>query len=597
MIPAASGRVVLAPESWITLLVLVALVIALVREVTQPAVAVLAAALVLMLIGIVTPEQALAGFSNEAPVTVAALLVLARAVAVSGIMQPLIAMLFGTATGPRLLARLTFPIASLSALINNTTLVAISVPAVLELSTRRSIRPSQLLIPVSYAAVLGGVITTVGTSTNLTVSGLLREAGMEPLTLFELTPVGLPIALAGCAVLSLAAGRLLPSRGERAPQPDALRHFAVTMRVRRGGPADGRTVEEAGLRHLEGVFLVEIDRRGDTLAPVGPDAILLGGDVLSFVGRVDDIVDLQRMAGLESTENRQIDQLGGGTHQFYEVVVGNDLQLVGRTLREVGFRARYRAAVLAMHRSGHRVEGKLGNVPLRMGDTLLVLSDGSFADRYRDAPDFLVVAPRQGLSPTQPRKVRTVVLIAAGFMILVGTGLVPILHGAVLAALLVVATGVLTVRQAREAVDLNIVVLIAAAFGIGAAVDASGLGSAAAGGLAQLFGPLGPTGALVGTLLATMLLTEVISNNAAAVLMFPIAIATASNFGVDPRPLVVAVALGASLSFLTPIGYQTNLMVFSLGQYRFSDFFRVGILLNVLVVAMLLALVPVFFPL
>ena len=394
----------------------------------------------------------------------------------------------------------------------------------------------------------------------------------------------------------LVAGRLLPNRVAAEPTQGDLRHFAVAMRVRDDGPARQRTVEEAGLRHLKGVFLVEIDRGGRVLAPVSPDEVLLAGDVLSFVGRIEDIVDLQRTPGLESTENRQISQLGGGSHEFYEVVIGSTLDLVGRSIREIGFRARYAAAVLAIHRSGHRVDAKLGDVRLRMGDTLLVLAAGSFRERFRDHPDFLVIAPRQGISPTQPRHAGLILATGAGFVVLVGSGLVPMLQGALSVAILLVATGVISLRQARDALDLNIVLLIAAGFGLGAAVEQSGLGASLAGLLVDLLNPLGPIGALAGVLIATMLVTELITNQAAAVLMFPVAVATADIFGVDARPFVMSVALGASLSFLTPIGYQTNLMVFGLGQYRFSDFFRVGLPLNVLVIVLSLVLIPLAFP-
>jgi di/tricarboxylate transporter len=587
----------MAVEGWITLAVVTALVVALVREFVQPALAVLGATVFLMLIGVITPQEAFAGFSNEAPIAVGALLIFARAVGLSGVMQPVVSTLFGRAGGRVLLARLVYPIAGLSAFMNNTTLVAMSVPAVLDLSQRRRLPPSRFLMPVSYAAILGGVITTVGTSTNLTVSGLLREAGMEPLSLFELTPIGLPIAAVGCLIIALFAGRLLPDRHASSPDLDELRHFAVTMRVVPRGPADRRTVDQAGLRHLSGVFLVEIDRGGRRIAPVAPDEVLEGGDVLSFVGRVDDVVDLQRTAGLESTEGRQIAQLGGGSHEFYEVVISNSLGLVGRTMREIGFRARYGAAVIAVHRAGHRLGGKLGDVRLRMGDTLLVLADAGFYDRFRDHPDFLVVAPRHGVSPTQPRKAGIVLAIGIGFILLVGTGLVPILQGAVLAAGLVLLTGVITLRQARDAVDLGIVVLIAAAFGLGTAIETSGLGEAIAGLVVDAAAPLGPIGGVLAMLLATMLLTELVSNNAAAVLMFPIAVATAAGLGMDPRPLVITVALGASLSFLTPIGYQTNLMVFGLGQYRFADYFRLGLPLNLAVIAVVLVVLPLAIPL
>ncbi|MGI8657399.1 MAG: SLC13 family permease [Candidatus Limnocylindria bacterium] len=583
-------------DAWITLGIIVVLIAVMARELIQPAFAILLTTIILMLLGIISPAQAFSGFSNEAPIAVAALLILARAVDVSGVFQPIVRFLFGRATGAWLMARLVLPIAGLSGFVNNTTLVAMSVPPALDLCQRRGLPPSKFLIPISYASVLGGVMTTVGTSTNLTVSGLLASAGMQPLSLFELTPVGLPIALVGCLAIIVLAGRLLPDRSRSDAEISGAREFAFSMRVRAGGPADGTSVDEAGLRHLSGVFLVEIDREGRNIAPVGPDELLAGGDVLTFVGLVDHVVDLQRLPGLESTENRQIDQLGGGTHRFYEVVVADSLNLVGRTLRDAGFRARYGAAVLAIHRSGQRIDAKLGDVQLRLGDTLLVLAGHDFREQFRDGADFLLIAPKQGISPTQSRKAAIVTAIGLGFIGLVGTGTVPILHGALAAAMLLVITNVLTPRQARDAVDLNIVVLIAAAFGLGAAVEQTGLGSAAASILVNGLEPFGPLGALAAVLLATMLLTEMVSNNAAAVLVFPIAVATAAGLGVDPRPFVIVVALGASLSFLTPIGYQTNLMVYGLGNYRFLDFTRMGIPLNLISIAITLAVVPIVFP-
>jgi di/tricarboxylate transporter len=583
-------------EAWITLAVVVSLVVVLARELIPPAVAVLGATIGLLLLGVIDGEQAFAGFSNEAPIVVAALLLLARAVDLSGLLGPVVAWMFGTTQRPRaLLARLVFPVAGLSAFLNNTTLVAMTVPAVLDLSQRRGLPPSRFLIPVSYAAVLGGVITAIGTSTNLTVSGLLRESGMPPLGLFELAPVGIAITVAGCGLMVLLADRLLPDRGSAREALAADRSFTVSMRVMPGGPVDGATVSEAGLRHLKGVFLVEVERDGNRLAPVAPEQTLAGDDLLTFVGRVDDIVDLQRLRGLQTAESRQVDQLGNGGHAFFEAVVG-DHELAGQTLRETGFRGRYGGAVLAIHRAGHRVNAKLGDVRLRMGDTLLVLGDADFRDRWRDTRDFLVIAPVQGVPPTQSRRALPVAVIGLAFVVLTGSGFVPILQGALATALVIVGLRILTMRQAREAVDLDIVLLIAAAFGLGAAVQESGLGAAVAGALLTLFLPLGLVGALAGVLLATMALTELISNNAAAVLLFPVALATAAATGSDPRPFVIAVTYGASLSFLTPIGYQTNLMVYGIGGYRFSDFTRLGIPLNLATIAIGLLLIPVFFP-
>jgi di/tricarboxylate transporter len=585
-------------SAWITLAVLAVMIVVLYTERVPPGPAVLGATVILMLIGVITPEQAFSGFSNEAPIIVACLLIVARAVDVAGIMQPIVTRLFrGADSSTGILSRLLFPLAGISAFINNTTLVAMTVPAVVDISARRNLPASRFLMPVSYAAILGGVVTAIGTSTNLTVSGLLTEAGMRPLGLFEPTAVGLPIALVGVAVLVLLAPRLLP---DRTPVGGALaeggRDFTVSMQVQPRGEADGASVSEAGLRQLQGVFLVEIKRDGRSIAPVGPDERLQGGDLLTFVGRVDNIVDLQRVRGLASTEARQIGSLAGTVHAFYELVVGAGGDLVGQTLKEVDFRARYDAAVIAIHRAGQRVEAKLGDVPLRVGDTLLVLSDPGFRGRWRDRPDFLVIAPLSGISPRQPRRAWLIGAVFLGFILATGSGLVPILQASIAAALIVIATGVLTLRQARDAVDLQIIIMIAAAFGLGAAVSSSGLADTIAGGLVSVMSPLGAIGALAAILVATMALTELLSNNAAAALMFPIGVATALTLGVDARPFVIVIMLGASLSFLTPIGYQTNLMVYGLGGYHFGDYARVGVPLNLITIVLTLTLVPIVFP-
>lgn len=588
----------MSPAAWVTLAVILVVVVAMARELVRPAVAMLGATVLLFLLGIISADEAFAGFSNEAPFVIAALLVVARAVDAAGVMQPIVDALFSRVRGIRaLLARLLFPIAGTSAFLNNTTLVAMTAPAVIEMSSRRRMAASRFLMPVSFAAVLGGVITTVGTSTNLTVSGLLTEAGMDGLGLFELTPVGLPIAVAGCLLLVLIGPWLLPDRGSARDDVEGTgRDFTVTMRVAPGGALDGTSVERAGLRHLQGVFLVEISRGTRSIAPVAPDEVLEGKDELTFVGRVDQVVDLQRLRGLESAENRQIEALAGGGHAFYEVVVGGG-DLAGVTLRESGFRARYGAAVLAIHRAGYRIDAKLGDVRLRLGDTLLVLADAGFRDRWRDRSDFLVVAPLLGTPPPRPRRVWVVGAIGVGFVVATGTGLLPILQASILAALLVLATRTLTVRQARDAIDLQLVVLIAAAFGLGAAVESSGLAEAGATLLTDVVEPFGAIGALAAVLLATVVVTELMSNNAAAVLLFPVAIATAATLGVDPRPFVIGVALSASLSFLTPIGYQTNMLVYALGGYRFTDFARLGAPLTILCLVLQLVLIPLAFPL
>lgn len=584
-------------DAWITLAVVVAVIVTLAREVLPPAAVVLGGSIALLLIGVIDSDQAFAGFSNEAPIVVGCLLILARAVDLSGVLEPVLGRLFGRSSGRPLLARLLFPITGLSAFLNNTTIVAMTVPPVIDLAGRRGISVSRLLIPISYASVLGGVITAIGTSTNLTVSGLLVESGHEPLGLFELTPVGLPLAVAGTLTMVALVTKLLPDHGNADRSlTEEVRQFTVAMRVTPRGPLDGVSVEDGGLRHLQGVFLAQITRDGENVAPVAPEEVLHGGDELLFAGRVDDIVDLQRLRGLEFAEAHQLARLAGDGQAFFEVVIGAESALLGRTIKEIGFRGRYRAAVLAVHRAGQRVDAKIGTIELRVGDTLLILADHDFRRRWRDSRDFLVIAPLSGNPPTRPRKNGVVLGVAGAFLVLSAFELLPLLHTALLAALALIAFRALSLRQARNALDLDVLVLIASAFGLGAAVSTSGLGEVLARLLVQASLPLGAIGALAAVLATTMALTELISNNAAAALVFPLALSVADQLGLDARPFVIAVTMGASLSFLTPVGYQTNLLVYGLGGYRFSDFTRAGAPLNLVTFTLCLLLIPRFFP-
>jgi di/tricarboxylate transporter len=580
-------------EAWLTLAVVVAMLVALAREVAPPAALVLAATVTLLITGVIDETEAFAGFSNPAPLTVAALYVLARGAEKTGLMGPLVARLLGNRprVGRGTLARTLFPAAGISAFINNTPLVAMLIPEVTSWCAKRGISPSRLLLPLSYAAILGGTITVIGTSTNLVVSGLLEESGREPFSLFEITPVGGASALVGLALLVGIVPALLPTRrGAEQALTEEMREFVVEMEVEPSGRLEGASVEDAGLRHLAGVHLVEIERGDRLISPVPPTTLLSGGDRLTFVGQADLVVDLQRTAGLRSAEDKHLLAVESPQHTFFEAVIGASSSLVGRTLIESDFRARFGAAVVAIHRAGSRVRGKLGEVQLRVGDTLLLLADRDFRSRWRESGDFLLVARLGGAPPSATRKAPIVAVTALAVIVLAGFEVLSILQLALLAAAVMIVAQVLTVGEARNAIDLDVIVLIAAAFGVGAAIESTGLAATVAGGLVDLLGPLGELGIVLGVVVATSLLTEVITNNAAAVVIFPIAIAVAAEAGLDPRAMAIAIAVTASSSFLTPLGYQTNTMVYGPGGYRFTDYLRAGIPLNIAVVAVITAM-------
>ncbi len=568
-------------QAWLTLVVVIAMFIAMVRGLAHPAVAILSAVIALLVAGVIDARQAFSGFSNAAPITVAALYVLARAVEDTGILRPLVAAALGEGRGERVsLLRLCFPSAAASAFLNNTPIVAMLMQPVSEWAEARGISPSRFLMPLSFGVILGGVVTTIGTSTNLVVSGLLENAGQAPLGLFEITHVGLPMAVVGILLVAITAPLLLPVRSTpRRDLRSAERDFVVRMVVDPAGPIAGKTVEAAGLRHLEGVFLVEIERGGDPIAPVAPTTVLHVGDNLLFVGQARLILDLRNRAGLVSAETPHLEELETPEHRFFEAVVGANSSLLGRTPKQVGFRGRYQAAIVGVHREGQPVVAKLGEVRLRLGDTLLLLADSSFRERWRDRPDFLVITPLDGgaaPSPVARGKALWVAAIGIGVVVLAGSGLLPILQASLIGAVLLVATGTISARTARDAVEIDVLVVIAASFGLGAAIEASGLAASLGRAIVEVFSGLGWRFVLFGIVAATVLLTEFISNNAAAALMFPIAMATANQVGADPRAFAIAVAISASNSFLTPIGYQTNTMVYGPGGYRFSDYVRLG---------------------
>jgi di/tricarboxylate transporter len=380
---------------------------------------------------------------------VAALYIVARSVEKTGALQPIVQGMLGNGNGMRTsLGRLLVPTAGASAFLNNTPIVAMLIPQVSEWAERRGRPASWYLLPLSFAAILGGTITVIGTSTNLVVSGLLEASGQPPLGMFEMTRVGLPIAIVGLVALVLLAPRLLPDRRPARTQfSEEMREFVVRMQVDGNGAMAGRSVEDAGLRHLKGVFLAEIERGERVIAPVAPAERLEHGDHLTFVGRADDVLDLQAMRGLSPAVAKQASGLDGPEHTFFETVVSAASPLVGKTLKEVDFRNRYQAAVYAIHRAGHRVKAKLGDVQMRPGDTLLLLADDGFRDRWRDRSDFLLVSKLGGSPPVGSRKAWIVGAITLGIVLFAGMGMIPILQAALLGAIALVLLRVLSPRR------------------------------------------------------------------------------------------------------------------------------------------------------
>ncbi len=574
-------------DSLIFIAVLVAMFGALVSRRVSPAVGVVGALMALFLVGVVDSKQALQGFSNPAPVTIACMYVVAGAIDRTGALNPIVRSLTGARSAASGLVRVIGVSAGISSIVANTPVVAMLINPVVSWSGRQGQSPSKALIPLSYATLFGGMITLIGTSTNLVGSGVVTSLGGEPFSMLEPAKLGLPIAVLGVIMVLVLGPRVLPDRGGTI-DTDVARPFTVTLVVEPGGALDGSTIQSGGLRNLPGVFLIGVERDGELTAPVHPEHLLRGDDQLTFAGQVDQVVELERTPGLALDEHKHLMALEDGEHAWFEAVVGASSAMVGSTIKAVGFRGRYQAAVVALHRSGAAVEGRLGDVRLQVGDSLLLVADSQFRSRWRNRSDFLLIARRNEPPPTASKRAPLALVVMASVAVLPLIGALDVLRAAVLGAAATVVFGLLTPRQARDSVDLSVVVLIAAAIGIGAAAESTGIAATIADGLVASLGWGGSWGIAFAVVLAALVLTELVTNAAAVAIVVPIAIQVALETDADPRLFALGATLAASASFLTPIGYQTNTMVYGPGRYRFTDYLRLGIPLT----AMILVLLP-----
>ena len=569
----------------------------------------LGAVVILALVRIITPEEALAGFSNTSMLTVGALYVIAAALRETGTLDAAGSWLLKRAKSERaVLVRMAVSLPVMSAFLNNTPIVAMFIPIVSGWCKKHRIAPSRLLLPLSYLCILGGTCTLIGTSTNLVVNGLMQETSrsnpelsqaLHPMGFFELGYVGLPYAIVGIIYLLVIGQRLLPNRKDLIEKfTESSRGYLVNMCVQSNCRLVGQTIQEAGLRQLPGLFLIEITRDDRAISPVPPDYVLKSNDVLTFTGVLSSIVELEKIAGFvpitdKSYETEATKRRGS---LLCEAVVSQACPSVGKSIRDADFRARYNAAVIAVHRGGSRLTGKVGDIVLRAGDTLLLQAGAHFIRAHRNSSHFLLVSGVNDSRPLRHDKAVWSLILLVLLIALMVSGVIKIVLAAFLVAGLMILMRCISVSDARQSVDWQTLLTIAAAFGFSKALVNSGFVASVAGFFVQFAGRWGPYGILVCVYLITSLFTEVVTNNAAAAIIFPFAVAIAVQAGVNPRPFVMAVAFAASASLMTPLGYQTNLMVYGPGGYRFTDFVRVGLPLNLVLLTCATRLIPLVWP-
>lgn len=589
-------------EAWLTAALIAGMLGVLASGRAPTDVVVLATLGLLLLAGVLDPQEAVRGFANTGLVTIALLYVVATGLQETGAIRMLTAPLLGHPRDARQAQwRVALPVSGLSAFVNNTPIVAVFLPVLRDLSRRTGIATGKLFMPLSFAAILGGVCTLIGTSTNLVTQGLLIEHNrtadqpVPTLGMWTLAKAGVPIALLGLAYIVLAGDRLLPGRHSKPVGAEEARKYMTAMRVAPDAPIVGKTIEQAGLRHLPGLFLSRIDRADASIIAVGPEETLQAGDVLHFVGVLESVVDLQKIKGLSPVADGG-GPLGYRPHlKLIEAVVSPGSPFIGRTVRDSGIRTGWGAVVVAVHRHGEQVPGKIGDIVLRPGDSLLLESDAGFAHRHRNSPYFTLVSEVPGSAAPRHERAPLAAAILAAMVLAMTFGWLDLMVAAGLAAGLMVATRCCTVGEARQGIEWPVILTIGGSFGIARAMEKTGLADTIAGHVVTAAGAMGPWMLLAAVYLLTLLFTTLISNNAAVALMFPIALGVAEAAGLNMLPVAVAITLAASLEFMTPLGYQTNLMVMGPGGYRWWDYLRFGGPLTLLCALAAIALIPLMY--
>jgi di/tricarboxylate transporter len=587
-------------QGWLTLALIGGAVSTLVFTRAATDLVMMTALVLLGVTGVLTPAEALTGFSNNGVVTVAAMFVIAAGIRISGGVDLVVNHVLGQPTTRRgALTRLSLPVIVLSGFLNNTPVVATMIPAVTRWARQIERPTSALMIPLSYASILGGLLTLIGTSTNLVVNGqyqaLTGEAGFH---LFEITWIGVPLILIGLAFIVLVLPRLLPQRPSPRETFADTRRYTFEVAVAENGPLVGKSILEAGLRNLKRIYLAEIERQGGVISAVSPEERLQGGDRLVFVGDTDAIMDVLRVNGLVPSRDQDEAPALERTapeRKLVEVVVSPHCEGLGRSIRDSRFRDRYGAVILAVARNGEHIRGNLGSIRLQTGDVLLLEARPSFVTRQQHARDFLLISELDHDTPDHSRAPVSW-LILGGVVLCAATGLIPMVYAALAGAGAMVLTGCCTANDARRSLDISVLVTIAASFALGVALQKTGAAGLIADTALSLSGGH-PWALLALTYIAVWLFTEIITNNAAAILMLPVVLASTTALGLNHTPYVMTLMVAASASFATPLGYQTNLMVYGPGGYHFNDFLRAGLPMNLLIGLATVLLVPLIWPL
>lgn len=538
--------------------------------------------------GILTPKEILGGLANEQIIIIIVLLLIGDIIRSKGILNNFFEKFVfrGAKSYRSFLGRMMFMVAGSSAFLNNTPLVAVMMPYVSKWSAKNNMASSKLLIPLSFAAILGGTITLIGTSTNLIVNGMLEEQKIIPnfnsLEIFDFAWVGIPMSIIGLVYLMIFSKKLLPSNQDITKNVTSnLREYLVEVKITSKSDLRGKTVSKAGLRNLKSLFLVEVERQGYVYSATSPNFVLRQDDILSFAGdttAIAELIDPNNGMQIEHATKHQEEKKTG----LLEVVISSNSMLINKTVKQSGFRNKYDASVIAIHRNGEKLKGKIGAIVIKAGDVLLMLTGDDFESRsFRDREFYRISKLR---TYEKPKVLDTVILIGGLILAIVLSAfkVIPLFIGVLTLLAVVLILGIANPKEIEKGVDFNLGLTIAMALALGTAMSKTGVAADISHNIINLLAPFGILGLLAGVYIATSILAAYITNVASVAILFPIVLAIAVEESLNPLPFVLLIAYAAAANFMTPIGYQTNMMVYGPGSYKFTDYMKIGLPLTVI---------------
>ncbi len=565
----------------LTFVVVVGLIIGLIKDIAPASALFFVSISILFLGNVISPQDVLSGFSNDQIAVVILLLIIGNVINQTSIVPTIFDRIFkGSKTYKSFLLRLTIASSSMSAFLNNTPLVAMLIPYVYKWGINNKVSPSKLLIPLSYATIAGGMITLVGTSTNLIINGLAKEEGLRSLGMFEFAAAGITVAILVVVYMLTIGAKLLPDNKDVLTSVNEnSKEYTIETELVKGGKLIGKNIENAGLRNLRGLFLIEIIRSGERLTPVSPEEILQESDKLIFAGNISTVTDLIHTDnGLRIPVEKDFNQ--STDLDIVECVLANNSTLKGRKVKNSNFRSNFDASIVAIHRNGQRIEGKLGDVELSSGDVLLLAIGSDFYKRLEENSDLYIISKEKRRAELPKWKSILIVTMFVAAIALAGLDLFSLFKSSLIIMASLFLFKISSFKDIKRGLDIELVLVLGFSIALGKAIKASGAADLLATNIIDVFKQTGIVGIMFGIWLMTNILTAFMSNAAAAAIAFPIAVSLAHQMGVDPIPFVFCVAFGASLEFSTPIGYQTNMMIYGPGGYKFMDYVRVGVPLN-----------------